>query len=240
MFRQDTKTPDRLSWISVHMQTVNCSTHFIILRSLLRFVGVGFLMEYIPLPIDEKKRGGHHFDGMVRLNKEVTDLRSVSVEFPYSHLKDYLVGRGFSDLAGGIPWENDDQDTMQKRSKHFINEKKSLIEFYFPDKTRELTRIESHIRLHSSLWFACLYLSYLSAAGLLLGIISLKLTAMLNFSSLHAEFVIIPGLVLVMSAWFQCLIEKSFHYQRTREVFYVLQYSKLAGGLLESKQVSSK
>jgi hypothetical protein len=48
-----------------------------------------------------------------------------------------------------------------------------------------------------------------------------------NSNSFAIVMVLLPALVYVVSFIVQGLIEKAFHYQRTREVFYVLRFMQL-------------
>jgi hypothetical protein len=230
MFRQDPKRPDELSWIKVHLGTSNPKKLSYRLRWLWRTLGSDTrfpIREEILKAIQKDPNSSEYFTGMVRPLPDHTFLTQVRVDFPYSHLANYLRARGFDDLTGDVKWKGDDQASLQFRSKHFINKMKAALEFNHPEKIRELTRIESHIRLHSSLWYACLYLRYLSLAGIVLGVLC-NLLLWRNASPAAVSTAILPTLVYLASFLVQGLIENSFHYQRTREVFYVLRYIQLA------------
>jgi len=250
MFRQDPKRPDQLSWIKSNIDKSDPSGWSRACRWLQRTAGfdVKFLIRSDTIQILADGSQENEFDGMVRPHLDEDEnkkmglpkageklpakllekyLSDIHVEFPYTHLKDYLVQRGFDDLADSIRWTAADKNSYGYRSKHFINNLKSELEFHYPQKIRELTRIESHIRLHSSLWYACFYLRYISIIGILMGILS---SWMLwhRFQGLDFVMVFLPSMVFVTSFIFQGFIENAFHYQRTREVFYVLKFAQLA------------
>lgn len=228
MFRQDQKYPDQMSWIQANVRRSNPNKISVACRWLQRTIGWDVRFPIRP-GIDRKKE----FDGMVQPGDEDRNLEKVTVEFPYSHLKDYLTRRGFDQMAELVTWPdvnaigaNEDERAKNARSKNFINEKKAKLEFYYPEKMRELARIESHIRLHSSLWYACFYLRYISIFGMACGALS---NWILWHKSAPMEWAVLifPALLYVTTFFFHRLIENAFHYQRTREVFFVLRFSQL-------------
>jgi hypothetical protein len=111
---------------------------------------------------------------------------------------------------------------------------KASLEFYYPQKMRDLSRIESHIRLHSSLWYACFYLRYISIIGVIFGVLS-NWIMWHRFGSFELKILFLPIIVYIGSFMCQSLIEKAFHYQRTREVFYVLKFAQLAQELAQAE-----
>ncbi len=227
MFRQDFEVPDKFSWIMTNMHRTRYSKFLRTFRWILRTVGKD-------LEFTITKEDAKNFDGMVRppLNQECT-MTEVRVEFPYSHLKEYLNDRGFHELAKFVKWKADPKNPFARiktRTKQFINDKKARLEFYYPNQLRELTRIEGHIRLHSSLWYASFYLGYISILGLFFGL-STNGILLYRFNKFKVEIILFPICVYLISCFLQHLIEKAFHYQRAREVFYVLTLVSLARDL---------
>jgi len=156
-----------------------------------------------------------------------SDVSEIRVQFPYSHLKAYLRDRGFDRLANSVRWDPDDSKLSPRlRTKNFINEMKVELDYYTPQQTRELSRVEGHIRLHGSLWYACFYLEYIAIVGLIVGLIS-NCGLYIKGHFYRIEIIIRPVCVYIISFFFQHLTEKAFHYQRSREVFFVLQNYEL-------------
>jgi hypothetical protein len=226
MFRQDQKYPDQMSWVMANKERSDPNKISRACRWLQRTVGwdVRFPIRDDLIKDDVKRK--KEFDGMVQPKPEHKNLEEVPVEFPYSHLKDYLLRRGFDQMAGLVTWSDIDKDG---RTKNFINAIKAKLEFYHPEKMRELARIESHIRLHSSLWYACFYLRYISILGMACGALANWLLWHKS-ASMEWAVLIFPTLLYVATFFFHRLIENAFHYQRTREVFFVLRFSRLADG----------
>jgi len=101
------------------------------------------------------------------------------------------------------------------------------MEFLFPKECRRILMNEAHVRLASSLWYACEYIRFMALTGTILGIFSNSLLYH-YWGDLRPSFVIIPLAIVFASIIIQSSIETSFHYQRCREVFYVLQFALLA------------
>jgi hypothetical protein len=82
------------------------------------------------------------------------------VQFPYSNLQEYLRERNFEGLPGLIPWKSkfENEEGDKSRSKTFINQLKTRIQFFYPENTLSIIRNEAHIRLASSMWYAAKYI----------------------------------------------------------------------------------
>jgi hypothetical protein len=221
MFRQDPRRPDQFSWISAHADLCKPRWLSLRLRWLLRTLGSD-----TKFSIPDDMRSSSKFNGMVRPLEEHKELAKVPVEFPYSHLAKYLKERDLAQLATNVSWDGSEKESQGRRSKTFINTIKAALEFKYPEKIRELVRIESHIRLHSSLWFACYYAAYLSIGGIGLGAAS-NVILWHRHTSLVLGLVVLPTLTYLVAYFVQSLIEKSFHYQRAREIVYVLKFDEL-------------
>jgi hypothetical protein len=189
------------------------------------------------------------FDGMVRprekdeaLQREQDEfLEQIEVQFPYSNVGDYLRERGFKKLAKHVEWNHESwnrkADRPQMRSKHFINHRKFNIEFYAPEHMARISKNEQEIRLASSSWFAGYYIRILAVLGLLMSsaalYISYKVYNITNFS-----LIAFPLSAMIVAQTLKIVIERSLHYQRTREVYYVLQLHYLLG--LDDKDTGSE
>jgi hypothetical protein len=153
------------------------------------------------------------------------------VRFPYLYLSEYLEGRGLSHLAALIPWKGEKPETHHLRTKMFINILKIRLHYLVPDKCGEVTRNEAHVRLVSSVW-------YTTRALLWVVVFNLALTAgaiVLSWSSgqtLHlgdpARIVLFNTVFVCFLIWVQRQIRKFFHYQRVREIVYVLETAHFA------------
>ena len=170
------------------------------------------------------------------LDRWVADDRK-SCEFPYSHLYRYLEHRGLRHLLPLAPWGRpsggEDETTREAciaRSKNFINILKIRLHFYFPDKCGAIARNEAHVRLMSSTWYMARQLTLPVLAALTITLVGIAvaiqhgmvskrpaLVALLAISALFAVGVGIAASLAVKS------IEKVLHYQRVREVVWVLE-----------------
>jgi hypothetical protein len=154
-----------------------------------------------------------------------------NLEFPYRYLKEYLLDRGMYHLAKMIPWSGNDPETYRFRTKHFINVLKVRLEFLFPYQYLRVQRNEAHVRLMSSMWYAGKTLIWVAVAGSVFGLLAVgvgifngapawPIPAMPN--------VIAPLVVLVFSLFLKRYIESFLHYQRIREIVFLLETAYFA------------
>ena len=172
-------------------------------------------------------------------------------EYPYHALKRYLQTRGMNELAAYVTWEPDGwgdapsklTDSSRHRSKHFINQMKLRIKSVDDRLFFEVARNETHIRLMSSLWWMSLYLLFFSIIGIALSNASLyfadeNILAKLPFTvkrmaarhsayamefPLHAHAIIFPYIAIAISAYIIFVVNTFIHYQRVREIVFVLE-----------------
>jgi hypothetical protein len=147
------------------------------------------------------------------------------VEFPYSHLFEFLKKRGLDYLARHVPWRGNDPRKLARRSKHFINALKIRLEFSFPENYGTIARNEAHIRLMTSMWYASKLLLYLSLAGLAAGLIAAWHAGgeSGNWYNPQTSVVVLPLGVMALCWLGKLGIERSLHYQRVREAVFVLE-----------------
>ena len=152
---------------------------------------------------------------------------SEDVEFPYHYLFEYLCERKLSHLAELIPWKGSDGKSHRQRTKHFINILKIRLEFIYPERMSTITRNEAHVRLSSSMWYACFWTLFLSVGGLLLGFAGVAVQALVNRDGwwpIPAPMVMmVPGVVLLAAWTTMRAIEHALHYQREREVLFIME-----------------
>jgi hypothetical protein len=147
-------------------------------------------------------------------------------EFPYPNYGNYLTQRGLIHLLPFILWKD---ATDKRRSKIYINLLKVRLRYYYPNKIGSIIRIESHIRLASSTWYVAGILRSISIFGILIAACALFSTRNLNQLTLSQSFawhlpaLLSPTIVLVFSWFARRTIRGFFHYQRLREVFFVLE-----------------
>jgi len=174
------------------------------------------------------------------VQKDPNDPKAdVDVQFPYRYLNEYLEARDLNHLAKLIPWKGTDSSTHHKRTKSFINILKIRLMFYFPERCGQITRNEAHVRLMSSIWYASNALRRTAVAGVATGIVAGVLAAW-NTNSLQVQFIVPTGfsaIIIVLAIWARRTIERFLHYQRVREVIFVLETAYNAGkekpGILE-------
>jgi hypothetical protein len=167
-------------------------------------------------------------------------------QFPYGFLKEYLLERGFIDLANYVPWAGTDfinttkdpaTSNRTKRTKHFINIKKLEVKQKSSGLYFDIVKNEAHIRLMSSIWYGAKALLALSLLGFVMALIAnaihlLRPSSFANTISAtragtlqlpYADSIVLPLLVFLSSFWARRSIGRFFHYQRVREIVFVLQ-----------------
>lgn len=162
-------------------------------------------------------------DGAVRFP---ASGKAPDVQFPYRYLYELLTIRGLAHLANIVPWKGEDPTTHTRRSKAFINILKTRLAFACPDKCGTITRNEAHIRLMSSVWYMCRSLAWFAVAGFIISVSgSLLLWATAGTLGLTRLFplCLLSGSVFIGVSIARRIIERFFHYQRVREVIFVLE-----------------
>ncbi|HEY5961831.1 MAG TPA: hypothetical protein VIV60_34970 [Polyangiaceae bacterium] len=144
-------------------------------------------------------------------------------EFPYPTYEQYLTERGFLHLTDWVRWG-------EHRSKVYINALKIRLMQHYPDCCRQIVHNEAHVRLASGTWYVAGTLRLTSQFSLLLVIGSNAVSAR---TGIHPFFSGLAGsqfwtlvlilAVLYISGFLRRRIEGFFHYQRMREVLYVLE-----------------
>ncbi|GMV27115.1 MAG: hypothetical protein AMXMBFR58_31460 [Phycisphaerae bacterium] len=203
-YRQDPKGPDRASFMKL-------------------------------LRIGERRRG-EGLDPKALEGWVVHEPRALACEFPYPNLVGYLKKRGAMDLATRIPWDPA-KNNLDMRTKNFINALKIRLEFFFPVQYVVIARNEAHVRLMSSCWYMSRVIKRLSSTGLVLSAMVIVLAiytilrpGVLPLAVATVDQVRILGFSLITSwigfvaAWYlKGTIERFLHYQRVREVMFVLE-----------------
>ncbi|MDR2053197.1 MAG: hypothetical protein LBP80_07270 [Treponema sp.] len=179
------------------------------------------------------------------------------VDFPYLHLKRYLIRRNYTHLAEHIPWDGDNENSFTLRSKTFINRLKCRIHIFAPKEMLEIEKNEAHIRLMNSLWYAAKSIRNISAAAFLAAAvfyIKRDFTALAGdpaayIVSLVDSFIHIENNAQVPScppnfshllAFFLAVefaiafyirrsIKQYFHYMRVREIVFILEIADTIG-----------
>lgn len=173
------------------------------------------------------KKKGEYISNPKEIN--TNNVKDRHVQYPYNNLKGYLISRRRIDLAKKIPWSPEESN---KRSKTFINLLKIRIQFYFPQAYNTIIKNEAHIRLTSTLWYVAKTLNKTALWGMALIILVSGL--FLYFEGLKSIIALsIIGLILsIISYLFSKSAisnsERFLHYQRVREIFYVLETARVA------------
>ncbi|MEM7573996.1 MAG: hypothetical protein AAF433_13900 [Bacteroidota bacterium] len=187
-------------------------------------------------------------------------------------MKKYLKVRGWQELSDRIIWdlyENEAEPHKEKkgeltspRSKTFINALKIRLTYYKPEKISTLIKNEAHVRLSSSMWYVSRSLQNYSSVivfGLLLWFLLISMLPLgsetLAMSAAYKLTVVVQimivGSVYLVFRRIKDNVEKFLHYQRVREIFYVLETAsaaskdldegmeKMFGGLMEPKDGTS-
>jgi len=147
-------------------------------------------------------------------------------EFPYTYLHEYLAQRGHHHLLVFVTWK----ENFDIRSKTYINVLKTRLRYHYPEKCSEIIRNEAHVRLASSTWYVARALRFFCVVTAFLLIILLIYPGLER--GLSGRFVIalfaFPISVFALAWTGKRRIEYFLHYQRLREIFYVLETAYIA------------
>lgn len=152
-------------------------------------------------------------------------------EFPFPYIRRYLRQRNHSHLTKYVHWCGPEEN----RSKTAVNRYKLAIEAHFPSRYRRLVRNEAHVRLSTSTWYAAGALKNfgLGAAAAMLGLALLDALGWTSWDTpgfelaWHLEQVLTPLAVAVVAWYLRRSVEGYNHYQRLREVFFVLEMASI-------------
>ncbi len=173
---------------------------------------------YKKLPHDDRR------DGMSRAQTGVPG----DVEFPYYHLKCYLKDRGLVYLANRVPWDPNAKKknkSLERRCKHWINALKIRIALHSPGSLGTIARNEAHVRLSSTMWYVSRVLFWTSLFSISTYFLAVLVTH--AFQTPHqvpiGPIFLAPLIVAVLSYVTQWAIERTLHYQRQREILFILE-----------------
>ena len=158
-------------------------------------------------------------------------MRDDDVQFPYRFLSEYLRDRGLGRLADLVPWNGNDPGSHPRRTKGFINILKIRLHFVFPDRTGTIARNEAHVRLMSSLWYASRALAWIGLFGMTVVGVLIAVDVAGGRADLvrsRVAMAIPSATVVILVLWMKTKIEGFLHYQRVREILYVLETAHLA------------
>lgn len=231
-YRSDPKNPDRASFVRLTAQRSMAGwvgSLFLKKSSLGRLLGMhsGSDRSGQPAPSPEEDPDGH----AQWLRDNLACTTSAECEFPYPFLADYLKTRGHHHLVRLVTWE----DEVLWRSKTFVNRLKIWLEYHRPAKYRRIVRNEAHVRLASSMWYVALALGGIALISAVVTTTGLGVALQRGWfasSSSAVSWYVVPILpILIVATWAQgtrVIIERFMHYQRLREVFYVLEIAHAA------------
>jgi hypothetical protein len=168
--------------------------------------------------------------------------------FPYSHMGKYLQSRELDHLVALIPWANrSDWETDSNRrgcSKMFINMLKIRMQWVAPRKCSEIVRNEAHVRMMSSVWYAAKAVFSLTIVSLLpvLAVIwRLHSNGKSIYDALTTHDIVVYGAVAsfayISALWLKWHVESRFHYQRVKEVVYVLETAYCMKNSMDHKKI---
>ena len=206
-FRKDPKIPDEKSFKKVQ-QTIG---------------------ETGPVRLgDEEKKNNEE----INRNRQYNTVENKhNLEFPYRYLHEYLAERGMEHLAKIIPWEGRKPETYPLRSKHFINLLKVRLEFFFPHQYTRIQRNEAHVRLMSSMWYVYNSLIWISLISFFIFSIIVAIGIIRFDQPIYSQALMVsitPLLILIFSFLSKNSIESFLHYQRIREIIFILETAYFA------------
>jgi hypothetical protein len=218
-FRRTPKKPDMLSVWRTKNELIGDTPAVFLSEDIRRDRSV----------FSKTREGIELFFGRVpRIVKKFERKKKIDVQFPYLYIREYLEHRGMHHLVKIIPWKGKDPKTHSRRTKSFINLLKIRLEFVFPEKCGNITRNEAHIRLMSSMWYMSCYLQRIGILSFIISLGNLIINGLIG--SEWRKFCLICwspllcSMLIIIGTWLmRLIIEKFFHYQRVREIVYVLE-----------------
>ncbi len=158
-------------------------------------------------------------------------VSSDECEFPYPNLANYLKERGHDHLLSLVRWESE----PSWRTKTYINQLKIRLNYHHPDKYRRIIRNEAHVRLATSTWYLAKTLwviGWMGVAFIAVGVLCIVFREeQMSFWAVASWAIaplVAPISVLSVSVYSRVSCEKFIHYQRLREVYYVLELAYTA------------
>lgn len=156
-------------------------------------------------------------------------------QFPYPYLYSFLESRGHDHLVPMIHYKGN----RLKRSKTLVNMLKIRMQFHCPRRNRVIIRNEAHVRLTTSSWYVARVLTKLCIGAIFvisILILSYIFRWVIDYQSIppvkHVILIVkpllIPTTALGISSYAIRNAERYLHYQRLREVFYILEMAYTA------------
>jgi hypothetical protein len=125
-------------------------------------------------------------------------------------------------LAKRVPWQGN-SETIEKRSKMFINILKIRLQHWNPRQCVEIVRNEAHIRMMSSVWYAARLLQQVSLVLLVVAAVLCRWK-----EPALSEISLVVLTLFLGVEWLRRAITTFLHYQRVREIVFVLESAHVA------------
>jgi hemerythrin superfamily protein len=151
-------------------------------------------------------------------------------QFPYLHYRTFLTKRKEEHLMKHVDWCEDENS----RSKNAFNKLKLRIQLIAPQEYNILVKNEAHIRMASSSWYVAKTNKIISGVSLILIIVFLIVSVLQlpNGCVSFKDFIVnlnnniillLPVSMWVLNFFIKNSVVEFLHYQRLREIFFVLQ-----------------
>ena len=144
--------------------------------------------------------------------------------FPYTYYYKYLLSRNIINILDEVRWNSRDS-----RSKNIINEYKTQMQLFVPEKYAIINKNESHVRMSSSTWHMAKVSIWIALGMTLFSIVLTPFACIhgnewgLSTTPYHGILAIALPLSVIWFCWFaQKRIAKFIHYQRNREIFHAI------------------
>ena len=136
-------------------------------------------------------------------------------QFPYEYYNTYLIKRKETHL---LEYAEHWCKNEKSRSKNALNRLKLKLQLIAGQDYSILVKNEAHIRMSSSSWYVAGQNMWIS------GVFSVLLLGYIYLQNLNLWIVILFPILMLLLNWFiHRSIIKYLHYQRLREIFFVLQ-----------------
>lgn len=223
--RRGARLPDEKSFIRVYDPREGQSVHEIVFIEGNR---VNKLLSYFIEKLNNNKYISKKLSKILLKLKVKESMKNTiqALHWPYKDLIKFL-GNRVPHLTKMITWGKE-----KPPSRREINAIKEAIQFNFPDHYGPIARQEAHARLVSSIWFICRTFNRLSGTVfviLVLGLYTKLYTSLSRYDQIfYITNVVINGMIFIVALWIKIIIEKTFHFQRVRELLLILNSAYLS------------
>jgi hypothetical protein len=143
------------------------------------------------------------------------------INFPYCSLNEWFDAQRRRGLAKIVTWPQ-----FQDNGTRPFDLMKIGLGFAFPEQCLQLTRIEAHVRLACSIWYASCHLICWAVIGIFVAVLANRLAE--PYAVPYLAALLVPGFSLIVLIWLKGSIERTLHPMRIREIVFAVTHFRCA------------